>query len=72
MVIEVYVGGQQEVFEFTNEVYLLQGIIDSTRTETRQVFSRMFVSTKNLWRCLLLLEMEKLLVLDVCLLRQSF
>ena len=58
MVIEVYVGGQQEVFEFTNEVYLLQGIIDSTRTETRQVFSRMFVSTKNLWRCLLLLEME--------------
>ena len=41
------------------------GIIDGTRTEIRQIFSRMSVTAKNLESCLPLLEMKWLLMLDV-------
>ena len=35
-----------------------QGIIDITRTKTRQIVSRIFVSAKKLKSCLPLLNME--------------
>ena len=35
-----------------------QGIIDSTKMETRQIFSRMFAMAKILKSCLPLIQME--------------
>ena len=39
-----------------------EGIVDSTETKAPQFFSRMFVMAEKLKSCLLLLEMELLLV----------
>ena len=53
-------------------LYFDQGIMVLTGTGARQFFFCMSVMAKKLKGCLLLSKIEQLLVLDVCLLRQSF